>query len=155
MLKFSFSTEPLEEEPSEFDLGDLCFSGPEFKLSSREAGAAHSMMIFIALSDLLFGVAGLLVSAGEKKFLFVGADSSFSFSLVKLSKGRIALFHKGKEIAVMNNEDLILALWNGAQEFLESYLTRLPDGPVKRDLELSCNRYKEAFGEVISSSNSI
>jgi len=90
------------------------FGGKEI---SSQGNSRNSMMIYIAISDLIFGVLGLQGARGA--YNFVGADSSFSLNF--RSKGdELEISHnKGAKI-ICDKVDFLNALCSGVDEFLAS-----------------------------------
>lgn len=149
MIEFSVYLRPIDRAPSDFEMGHMRLTGPGFVVDSGEGGDGQLMMVFIAISDLLMGVTKFLCKKSERKFEFIGADSSFSFFLIKRGDDAVSVRHNGKELATVNREDLIMALWRGGKDFIDTYVSGLPDGSVKKDIEYSWKEYQKEFSRVL------
>ncbi len=82
MIKINFYLNSLDDRISPFELGDfeLCLN-EEVLITSKNTVPNQSMMVFISALDLLNGINRL--QCDKKRFLFIGADSSFAISFIK------------------------------------------------------------------------
>ncbi|MET3463999.1 hypothetical protein [Variovorax atrisoli] len=115
-MKILFSRVDPFSEPGGFDMGNFSIESEGKKISSQ-GNSRNLMMIYIAISDLIFGVLGLQGARGTCNF--VGADSSFSLNF--RSKGNeLEISHnKGSKI-ICDKIDFLNALCSGVDDFLSS-----------------------------------
>lgn len=103
------------------------------RASSRGHAPDQSMMIFIAVADLLYGLQTLIESL-QGSFKFVGTDSSFSLNFI-MKKGRIRTSVSRGKIDESNASDVALAVWSATQDLVSQELHTLPeDDAARRDL---------------------
>ena len=112
MIKFNFTVD-IDGSVHEFDMGDMVINVDQAKLSSKGQVPSQSMMIFIAISDLLDGLRIFLMKK-KNNFEFIGADSSFRLLFSRGKKGLIRLNHAninydGIDETELKNEVLIAA----------------------------------------------
>ncbi len=123
---------------SGFDLGDIVVQGRESTCSSRGHSPDQSMMIYIALSELLGGVLRLCASKSKGSWTFVGADSSFGLVFILDRNKKITVMGAKKVIAVTDPEELLTSLAAATAAFLDASKNALPTSdPVFGDLAMS------------------
>src|SRR4051812_47318028 len=81
---------PTTSARSGYELGHMSFAGEEGICTSRGKVPDQSMMVCIAIVELLDGLTRFLVE-GQVEYTFVGIDSSFSVTFRRTKKGRIAV----------------------------------------------------------------
>ena len=116
MIKIYFSTNQIDENLSEFELGDIEIEIDGQIISSKNKKPDQSMMIFIAICDLLDGIKAMLKSR-KKEFVFVGADSSFTL-FFKQNKNNVYIIYNSKKYIVSLIE-FALSLRDSVNSFLE------------------------------------
>ncbi|MCP2262648.1 hypothetical protein LX15_006390 [Streptoalloteichus tenebrarius] len=124
---------PGQDPPGGYDLGDIEVIGGLGRLSSKGHVPDQGMMVFVAVSDLLDGLRGLLRRGGGS-FAFVGADSSFSLSFA-LRKNRVVTTAGRKKIDESETVEFIGAIRGAVENFMSRELSGLPaDDPMRGDL---------------------
>jgi|GEM_PF-3040701 len=93
-MEILFTVLPNQGDWSGFELGDIRLMGRGFEVSSAGHSPSQSMMIFIALADLLEGIAQLSKQKNGG-FAFVGTDSSFSLHFRKRSERLEIIYDNG------------------------------------------------------------
>jgi len=138
-MKISFFRVNPCSEPEGFDMGGISIELGGKKISS-EGSSRDSMMIYIAIADLIFGVLGLSGSRGA--YNFVGADSSFSVNFK--SRGEVLEISKknGAKI-VCGKIDFLNALYSGVEDFFASGNGLKSSGSVGLDLHIAIEKLKE------------
>ena len=96
-LRIEFTVPELKQEINGLSLGHITIEGKYGIHSSVNKTPDQSMMIFIAIFELLDGVRYLVNNPTRKKYKFIGADCSFSF-IVKKKKNKILIIKNNKEI---------------------------------------------------------
>jgi hypothetical protein len=98
MYKITFSLAMIDAELSEFELGDIDIQIDGHVITSKNKTPSQSMMIFIAISDMLDGVRAM-IEQKRKEYLFVGADSSFKI-LFTQNKTGVSIVNEGNEYKI-------------------------------------------------------
>jgi hypothetical protein len=141
MMKFDIFLHPLGDNISGFDLGGISIQINDTEFTSANKKPAQSMMIFIALSDLLDGIR-CLWEGKEKEFKFVGADSSFTI-LFRKDEKNILYLEAGKQIAETDFKEFRDQCYFGIERFYLSYCDKIaPDDDAIFDLKNSLSQYK-------------
>lgn len=99
-----------------FALGDLVFEGDKATVSSADRDPDQSMMIYLAIPDLVQAV--LDVQGGMGRSEFVGPDSSFSLVFHRVSNNKVRVLHEGQVPAEASMQELVTALRQGIESFL-------------------------------------
>jgi len=142
-MKISFFRVNPFSEPEGFDMGGISIELGDEKISSQ-GSSRDSMMIYVAIADLIFGVLGL--SGARGAFDFVGADSSFSLSFKSRGEWLEISQKKGAKI-VCAKIDFLNALYLGVQDFFASGNELKSSGSVGLDLPLAIEKLKEINSE--------
>lgn len=133
MIEFRFFRIPDQEPPYGFDLGHMEIIGRFGRISSWEQERDQSMMIFVAVADLLYGIQTLIEST-QGLYNFVGTDSSFQLNFI-MKKGRIRTSVDRKKVDESDASDVAVAVWRAAQNLVSQELHTLPeDDAARRDL---------------------
>ena len=143
MIKINFYLNSLDDRISPFELGDfeLCLN-EEVLITSKNTLPPQSMMVFISALDLLNGINRL--QCDKKRFLFIGADSSFAISFIK-KKTVLEILHFRQKIK-LNFDEFCLALYKSVM-----HLYMVDGSPIKNepmvmvDLKNGICRFKETF----------
>lgn len=98
MYKITFSLSRIDDELSEFELGNIDIQIDGNVITSKNKTPSQSMMIFIAISDMLDGFRSM-IEQKRKEYLFVGADSSFKI-LFKENKTGVSIVNEGNEYKI-------------------------------------------------------
>ena len=139
MINIYFSVNQIDESLSEFELGDIEIEIDGQIISSKNKKPNQSMMVFIAISDLLDGLRGMIVN-GKKEFVFVGADSSFIL-LFKQGKNVTHIVHNSKKYDISLTE-FASSLRISVNSFLEEKEQLLDKkSAVMQDLYNSLNNF--------------
>jgi hypothetical protein len=89
-IRFEFSRRG-SETPGGFDLGDVVVLGDGQVATSRGHSPSKTMMIYLAIVDLVLGVSRLCLMEQSANYVFVGADSSFRLEFQVSNRGYISL----------------------------------------------------------------
>ncbi|RUR69376.1 hypothetical protein EJP67_20170 [Variovorax guangxiensis] len=139
-MKVSFSRIDPDSAPGGFDMGDILIEAEGKKISSQ-GSSQNLMMIYIALSDLMFGVLGLNGARGDSNF--VGVDSSFSVYFK--SKGSVLEISQKKGLKMTCKKiDFLNALCSGVGEFLASGNDLKFSDSVRSDLHVALGKLIQA-----------
>ena len=140
------------QEKTEFDMGHINIKANSHEITSEGKQPNQSMMIFLSITDLLIGVAKLLSDRGNKKYEFVGADSSFSIIFKLYKDGQIGVWHNDDLIAKLQPKELVLALWSATVPFYNQYAGQLAgSGAGIEDWNYAIDQFQKAFGEYLKS----
>ncbi|MFE0099527.1 hypothetical protein [Streptomyces sp. NPDC059009] len=149
MIRFFFDVDPSELEPPSpgFALGDMEVVGSAGRVTSKGHTPDQSMMIFVALSELLDGLRAL-VEHRRASFRFVGSDSSFRLDFALDGKdGRITTRGGDGIVDESPAAEVLGAAHRAAHAFLDSHRAQLPtQDPARRDLEMSLEEFGDFIG---------
>ena len=143
MIKINFYLNPIDRKISPFELGDfeLCLN-EEVLITSKNTIPNQSMMVFISALYLLDGINRL--QCGMKKFLFIGADSSFTISFIK-KKTVLEIIYLG-QIIKLNFAEFCLALYKSVMHLYIVDGSAIINEPIVMvDLKKGICRFKEVF----------
>ena len=130
-IQFRFYFDDPGERRSGFDLGHMAVEGGNASVSSQREG--RSMMVFIAVVNLLDGVRRFLDDTQARRYRFVGADSSFQIEFTKLGeRDELRVAVGSVEIGQLRRGELVRALLDGASQFTDQYLPHLPQSDSVR-----------------------
>lgn len=150
MIEFRFFRIPDQEPPHGFDLGHMEVIGKSGRASSWEQERDQSMMIFIAVADLLYGIQTLIKSL-QSSFNFVGTDSSFSLNFA-MKKGRIRTSVGRRKIDESDASDVALAVWRATQDLVSQELHTLPENDAaRRDLVGAVSKFSKLVEHEVES----
>lgn len=136
MIKFEFS---LEQD----NLGHISILHNNSLFTSSESPLA-SMMVFIAIADLLEGIIDL-IKTNKKEFVFVGADSSFIFTLKKNKDKGFTLTNDNNESILSSEPEIINSVWEALLKFLSVINTLEHNDPEFKDLSYMMEKYRKEF----------
>jgi hypothetical protein len=148
MLVFKIEIDKFEEEIDSYTRGHITLQGRHKTISSKisKSNKNQSMMIFISLSDLLYGICALLSIPERKTYDFVGVGCSFEFFLVKKDASNLILTTAKKElIDEIPNGEFIETIWQEVKMFVLNYGDLLESGSVKYDLINAIEDFKKQF----------
>jgi hypothetical protein len=133
LVSFEFSRKE-QGDLSGFDLGDMVLVIGPHRHSSAGRTPSQSMMIYLAIADLVTGLCKL-VNGGAKTFEFVGADSSYSLSF-SIKRNKVSVFFGRKPVGEVPVVDFLGALSVGVQKFLADPRNQLSaNDPANEDLQ--------------------
>jgi hypothetical protein len=129
-------------ELSGFDLGDITVTGPHGAHSSSGKTPDQSVMIFLSMAHLLSGMHDL-AEGRRQAFVFVGVDSSYSFTLAR-KKNRLTISDGRRVLGEVSVAEASRALLDGVQTFLADPKSQLlPTDPAYEDLHRALGRLKQ------------
>ncbi len=141
MVDFEFSVSLIDDDVHEFDLGDIKVSSDDTVISSSE-GNCGTMMIFISLSELLYGISSLLKNRKKSRFEFVGTDSSFRLLFEYDGKGSVSIFNSDRKRIDVGSSELFDSLGSSVRAFYDKYCQNMNGtGAAKADLESALDKY--------------
>lgn len=114
-----------------FELGDMAVTVDGRRHSSAGRSPDQSMMIYVAICDLIGGRCDLAVGR-RQVFEFVGADSSFSL-LFEMKNGLVALCCDGAVLGTVPFAAVLDGVANGLDAFLSVQANRLPPSDAVHD----------------------
>lgn len=91
MRVFKIEIDKFEEEIDSYTRGHITLQGRHKTISSKISNTNQSMMIFISLSELLYGICALLNTPGWEIYDFVGVGWFFEFFLLKKNATNLIL----------------------------------------------------------------
>ncbi|AFZ10684.1 hypothetical protein Osc7112_6550 (plasmid) [Oscillatoria nigro-viridis PCC 7112] len=149
MLVFKIEIDELEEEIDSYTRGHITLQGRHKTISSKisKSNKNQSMMIFISLIDLLYGICAVL-SIPERKttYDFVGVGCSFEFFIVKKDASNLILTTaKSELIDEISPGVFIEIIWQEVNTFMLNYGELLESGSVKYDLTNATKDFKKQF----------
>ena len=148
MLVFQIEIDKFEEEIDSYSRGHITLQGRHKTISSKisKSNTNQSMMIFISLSDLLWGICALLSIPEKKTFDFVGVGCSFEFFIVKKDASNLILTTaKNELIDEITHGTFIEIIWQEVNIFMLNYGNLLESGSVKSDLTNAIGDFKKQF----------
>lgn len=146
LFSLELSSTETEGEINSFSMGHIILKGKKGNLSSKRTDTTQSMMIFISLSELLYGVRSFISDVGKKNYNFVGTGSSFQFFLFKEKDEIVLRATNGQEVDRLTQLELIKAIWEGTREFTLKYSQFLEEKEiVYKDLHDSIKEFKKQF----------
>jgi hypothetical protein len=135
-MEFIFTVNPIDEEWTGFELGDIEIVTENVVISSRNKAPSQSMMVFLALSSLLDGLRDLR-QPGGKTFRFNGIDSSFSILFTIENDSTLSL-KNGNFVDVVELSEFYHELLAAAKIFCEQAVKRVTkNDPAITDLQTS------------------
>jgi len=144
MINFNFYIESIDDNLSGLEMGGMEIEIDGKKISSKNGQPSQSMMIFIALSDLLEGLVNLS-KKNNKKFEFIGTDSSFKIFFEKKKKGILKIIYEEERIEV-NFKDFIQNCYQAVSLFYEKKLNKIDkDDAAMYDLKNSLKKFHSNF----------
>ena len=128
-----------------FDLGDIQVTGDLASVSSAGHRPSQSMMIYVALVQLLDGLSRM-AQAGSGGYRFIGADSSFRLDFALTGAGVMTIIGRGgTPIAKAPLATCLVGLLAGLERFLGARENQLsPDDPVAEDLRTARQGFEAA-----------
>ncbi len=130
---------------SGFDLGDIQVTGDLASVSSAGQRPSQSMMIYVALGQLLDGLSGM-ARAGAGSYRFIGVDSSFRLDFALTAAGVMTITGRGGTlIAKAPLTTCLASLRAGLERFLGVRENQLaPADPVAEDLRAARQSFEAA-----------
>lgn len=151
MFEFNIELDPhsLQLGIDGYSLGDITIKGDYGYLSSNaDTGSNQSVMIFISLSDLLYGIASL---NNAKQYMFKGTDSSFDFHILNNKKAITITDNKRKKIAETSKTNFVITVWKSVNKFITKYRPYLEkDEAVTIDLNGAIKEFRTQFSDILS-----
>lgn len=134
---------------SGFDLGDMRVTGEHGSVSSAGQKPSQSMMIYVALGELLEGLSRL-AKASSGSYSFVGVDSSFGLDFALTRAGLMTIkTGRGVLIAQVPPTTCLASVGEGVARFLGHADNQLPPAdPVAGDLQAARRTFEAAVGSV-------
>ncbi|MCW8879011.1 MAG: hypothetical protein OQJ89_05470 [Kangiellaceae bacterium] len=121
MIKINFTVEAdVDGSVHEFDMGDMVINIDGAEVSSKGQVPSQSMMIFIAITDLLDGLRSFLIRK-KNGFEFIGSDSSFRLRFTRVKKGRIRLTHANINYDGIDETELKNEVLKAAEDFFGQF----------------------------------
>lgn len=144
MLTFELSRDA-GEPATGFDLGDIEVTGEHARVSSAGQKPSQSMMIYVALGELLDGLSRLS-KASSGSYSFVGADSSFRLDFTLTRSGLMTIKGRGGTlIAEVPPATCLNSVRAGVDRFLGDSKNQLPPAdPVDGDLRAARRAFEAA-----------
>lgn len=147
MIEIKFSVSSIDDTFSEFDLGHVEIQIDNKIISSKNKNPDQSMMIWIAISDLL-GCVKCLLQKTTQNMHFVGVDSSFQMTL-KRDKSSCIIGYCNTQYKC----DLFLfakRLYESADQFYREYKMKIKENKgVLDDLENSLDNFSKELNIII------
>lgn len=135
-MRILFSRNELQSKASGFDMGNITIESGDVKISSQ-GNSKCLMMIYIAITDLIFGVLELKPKGGT--YEFIGADSSFSLSF-KFHEKFVEISQKKGVSIECATRDFFDSIFFGVKDFLASGNELPISDSVASDLSLALEK---------------
>lgn len=148
MLVFKLELTPIsiKQGINGFSRGHMTIENKQGFVTSKERNPDQSMMIFFSIVELLDGLIQLFQDFRAKNYTFVGTDCSFQFFLKRQNNGIFMLTSGGKNFEEVNQSEILKAIWNGINNFLESYNQYINNTDIiAGDLADCLTEFKEVF----------
>lgn len=141
MIKFNFTVDVVDSV-HEFDMGDMIINIDGAEFSSEGKVPSQSMMIFIAITELLDGLRVFLTKKNNN-FEFIGADSSFRLLFSRVNKGEIRLNHANINYDGIDEAELKKEILKAAQGFIGQFDGNIQgSGAAAGDLRSAISEFK-------------
>ncbi|MEN7547399.1 hypothetical protein AAG747_05750 [Rapidithrix thailandica] len=143
MINITFELNLIDEDISDFELGNISFNVNGDQISSKGNNPDQSFMIFISLVDLLDGIQDYMKNQKrQKKYVFKASDSSFDV-LFEIKKSDIYIKYQKQTLKEKLNI-FLYELYNSSNAFYKEHLALITDkSGVFQDLEKSLSRFKK------------
>ena len=115
ILKIKFALNPIDDEVSEYELGDMDILIGDKTITSRNKTPDQSMMIFLSISDMLYGMR-ILMENKQNSFYFNAIDSSFAIYFARQNE-QIKIAYQ-KDVFIVELLEFASTLYNNAEEFV-------------------------------------
>jgi hypothetical protein len=147
MLRFEMSREP-GAPATGFDMGDIQVTGNLATISSAGQKPSQSMMVYLALAELLGGMSRL-AETKSGHYAFHGVDSSFRLDFALTQAGVLTIIGRGRTLVAKTDvATLLVSVRNGVEHFLSHPDNQLAPADVvagdlrdaRRDFEAALRR---------------
>jgi hypothetical protein len=148
VLIINLESTEIEEELDVYSRGHITFQDGNTILSSQDLFPNQSMMIFIALVELLNGIRLFIVNSNKQEYNFVGTDCSFQFFMLKEGINQVAILDSKKKIIFerINTLNLIKIVWDSIASFWVKYSCYLDkEESIYKDITASIEKFKQQF----------
>jgi hypothetical protein len=136
MIKFEFS---IDNE----NLGHITLKENN-EIISTSTSPFQSMMIYIAISDLIDGIIEL-IKQKRNQFDFVGADSSFGFDIKRNKNNNLTIITQESKKIITSESELVKSLWDAILDFLPAINSLEHDDVEFKDLSYMMQKFKSEF----------
>jgi hypothetical protein len=145
VLRFEMSREP-GAAATGFDMGDIRVTGNLGAVSSAGRKPSQSMMVYLALVELLDGMSRLAKTTSGH-YAFTGADSSFRLDFALTRAGVLTITGPRRaQVAKTDIATLLVSVRNGVEHFLSNPDNQLaPADPVTGDLRDAWRAFEVAL----------
>lgn len=133
MIKFEFS---IDKE----NIGHISLKENN-QIISSSISTFQSMMIYIAISDLLDGIIELIKQKCNK-FNFIGADSSFGFDIKRNKNNTLTIITQEDKKIITSESEIVNAIWNAILDFLPTINSLDHDDVEFKDLSYMIRKFK-------------
>lgn len=116
MIKVNFIVDS-DGSVHEFDMGEMIINIDGAEVSSKGKVPSQSMMIFVAITDLMDGLRNFFTKK-KSDYEFIGTDSSFRLKFSKVKKGGIRLNHAGINYDGIDEAELKREILHAAENFV-------------------------------------
>lgn len=141
MIKFNCNILSSDTDISPFELGDIEIVSDGVVISSNGKSPSQSMMIFIALSDLLDCICKFINDTNIVETTFVGTDSSFILTFTKSNQN---VYIKNREQSIfVQKKEMVEALYSGINNLYALYSDALENANNYFDLKNSLLHFKK------------
>jgi len=147
MLTFEFEIASENNESVDaLSLGHITVKGRSTNATSKGRTPDQSMMIFLALVELLDGVRRFSKDEKSDLYNFVGTDSSFQIFITRTKAGHLSITCDDQVVDEVAEIELVRAIWSGADAFVARYGHYLhSDDIVTEDLISSLDEFERIF----------
>ena len=147
MIEFELCNDEAESEIDSYSLGHITLTFKNAKISSKHSNLDQSVMIFIAVADLLDGYRMFVDDKNATEYNFVGCDSSFQFYLTKKPANYLIIKNRKKEIVTeLERQVFVNSLYRASKSFIDRYYRFLDDNEIiKKDLIDALDDFTKKF----------
>ena len=128
-----------------YSQGNITINGEYGSISSE-----YTMMIFVSLSLLLYGIKQL-ASKEIEEYKFVAVEGGFSFYLTNTDNIWVLTDKKNDIIAESSLSNFVQSIWRGVNEFQCTYKPLIEEVDVGiKDFEESVEDFRTQFSEILN-----
>jgi hypothetical protein len=143
IVEFALSDGGAARPPTGLSRGDVTLAGERGRVTSAGCTPDQSMLVFLAVVDLLDGLSPLLSGSPSGEWEWIGQDSSFQV-VFRRADGRVAVEAMGEPVGDATDRELARAVWQAASGFAAEH--RLPPSDlVYADLHSALEEFHGRF----------
>jgi hypothetical protein len=142
-LRFELTDRNAGSRVSGLSRGHATLEGPGGRVTSAGRTPDQSMLVYLALVDLLDGIGDLMAASSRREWQWVGNDSSFAVNF-RRSNGGVLVHAMGEPLGAVDEAALVQAIWDGATGLLAEHRPP-PSDLIADDLDAALEEFAERF----------